>query len=142
MAHFAQMNADNVVVNVLVVDDAELYDARFTDNESEAKGIAFLESVLGAEVPAGTYWKQTSYNSHGGAHDSGKTPLRFTYAAIGMIYDSERDVFRHKKGPKGWTLDSNGQFQPPTPEPDDGDYYWEATTETWELIVHPEDYVA
>ena len=137
MAHFAQLNSSNEVVNVLVVADEDTSDA--DGNEVEAVGVAFLEACFGHDNPDGTTYVQCSYRTIAGEHPDGE-PLRFTNAAIGMIYDAALDVFRHKQGPKGWTLDSNGEFQPPTPEPDDGDYYWNEDSESWEVVVHPEGY--
>ena len=126
MAHFAEIDANNIVLRVLVVGD-----------DNEHRGQEFLADDLGL----GGTWIQTSYNTINGVHRLGGTPFRLNYAAIGMTYDAGRDAFRlpDDKGPKGWTVDDDGRFVPPTPEPD-GDYYWEEATETWEPIVHPEGY--
>ena len=139
MAHFAQLNSANEVVNVLVVADEDTADE--DSNEVEAVGVAFLEACFGHDDPEGTYYKQTSYNTTNGVHRLDGTSFRLNYAGIGMIYDAGRDVFRLTDDnlPKGWTVDSDGRFAPPTPEPD-GEYYWEEATETWEVIVHPEGY--
>ena len=74
MAHFAQLDETNIVTQVIVVNNDELLD---NGVESEAKGIAFCQSLLG-----GT-WVQTSYNGN----------IRKNYAGIGYSYDATRDAF-------------------------------------------------
>jgi hypothetical protein len=76
MAHFAQLDENNVVTQVIVVSNDELMD---NGMESEAKGIAFCQSLFGAD----TRWVQTSYNDK----------LRGVYAGIGYTYDADKDVF-------------------------------------------------
>ena len=76
MAHFAKMNG-NIVEQVIVVKNSVLEDKPFP--ESEPIGIAFCKSLYGTD----TNWLQTSYNSN----------FRGKYAGIGMIYDSELDIF-------------------------------------------------
>jgi len=75
MAHFAQLDENNVVMQVIVVNNAELLDE--SGQESEAKGIAFCQSLFG-----GT-WKQTSYNAN----------FRGKYAGVGDKYDPVKDEF-------------------------------------------------
>jgi hypothetical protein len=74
MAHFAELNENNVVTRVIVVHNNELLD---NGVESEAKGIAFCKSLFGGE------WVQTSYNSN----------FRENFAGIGYTYDQELDAF-------------------------------------------------
>lgn len=78
MAHFAQLDSNNRVIQVIVVGDKDCLDSN--GNESEAVGIAFCKSILGAD----TQWVQTSYNSK----------IRGRFARIGDTYDRRRDVFR------------------------------------------------
>ena len=75
MAHFAKLDENNIVIQVIVVANEELLD---NGVESETKGVAFCQSLLG-----GT-WVQTSYNNN----------MRRTFAGIGMIYDPEVDEFK------------------------------------------------
>jgi hypothetical protein len=90
MAHFAELDETNTVKRVIVINNDELLDEN--GNESEQKGIDFCVNLLG-----GT-WIQTSYNKN----------FRFNYAAEGMIYDSIRDAFMHKKPVDGeWQLDES-----------------------------------
>lgn len=77
MAHFAQLDENNVVTQVIVVHNNELIDEN--GNESEAKGIAFCQSLFGAN----TRWVQTSYNAN----------FRGSYAGIGFTYDANSDTF-------------------------------------------------
>lgn len=85
MASFAEIDASNAVLRVVSVDNKDLLDA--DGIEQEHVGAAFLNRVLG-----GT-WKQTSYNTLGGMHLLGGTPLRKNFAGIGYIYDPVRDAF-------------------------------------------------
>lgn len=78
MAHFAEIDENNVVLRVLVVDDLH-----------EANGHEFLSETLGL----GGTWLKTSYNTSAGVHTLGGTPFRKNYAGIGYTYDSERDAF-------------------------------------------------
>lgn len=85
MAHFAEIDADGVVIRVLVV-----------ANEHASRGQEFLADDVGL----GGTWVQTSYNSRGGVHylpnshtPSGLSHLRFNFAGIGFTYDSVRDAF-------------------------------------------------
>ena len=77
MAHFAQLNDDNTVMQVIVVNNAELLDEN--GQESEARGIAFCQSLYGST----TRWVQTSYNGN----------FRGRYAGVGYRYDSAIDQF-------------------------------------------------
>ena len=74
MAHFAKLDANNVVEQVIVVDNDEIKDTN--GNETEAIGVAFCQKLIGAD----TNWKQTSYTAIGG------TGFRGNYAGIGMTY--------------------------------------------------------
>ena len=76
MAHFAQLDENNVVTQVIVVANEELL---LDGVENEDKGIAFCKSLLGED----THWVQTSYNGN----------IRKNYAGIGYTYDVNQDVF-------------------------------------------------
>lgn len=77
MAHFARLNETNIVTSVLVINNDCCLDS--DGNESEATGIAFCQSIYGAD----SRWVQTSYNSN----------IRGKYAGVGDTYDEENDVF-------------------------------------------------
>lgn len=114
MAHFAQLDDNNTVTQVIVVHNNELLD---NGVESEAKGIAFCQSLLG-----GT-WVQTSYNAS----------IRKNYAGVGYTYDSGRDAFIPPKPFASWLLDEAiCRWQAPVPMPEDGKFYaWDETTLSW-----------
>jgi hypothetical protein len=91
MAHFAALDENNVVTQVIVVANEDTADVN--GNEVEEIGVAFCKKLLGAD----TNWKQTSYNTYFNTHKGGKTPFRANYAVIGGKYDEELDVFLYKQ---------------------------------------------
>lgn len=96
MAHFAQLDDNNVVTQVIVVGNSDTSDVNGV--EAESIGVAFCQSLLGAE----TNWKQTSYNAN----------MRGNYAGIGMKYMSgvatlgvgSTDVFMPEQPYASWTI--------------------------------------
>lgn len=101
MAHFAQLDKNEVVVNVIVVNNDDIGDLSFP--ESEPVGVAFCQSLFGAE----TIWKQTSYNAS----------FRGVYAGVGGVYDSARNIFVHCPNYAGATYDhTTGQWIDPAVE--------------------------
>ena len=114
MAHFAQLDENNVVTQVIVVHNNELMD---NGQESEEKGIAFCQSLFG-----GT-WKQTSYNGN----------IRKNYAGIGHTYRADIDAFVASQPYASWTLNSDtAQWQAPVTMPADGKMYsWNEATTSW-----------
>jgi len=117
MAHFAQLDDDNVVLQVIVVHDNDCKDA--DGNESEATGVAFCKALLGGT----TRWKQTSYNG----------TIRKNYAGIGYQYDPIRDAFIAAKPYPSWLLnETTCRWAAPTEMPDDGKIYtWDEATISW-----------
>jgi hypothetical protein len=118
MAHFAQLDDGNIVTNVIVVANEELMD---NGVESEAKGIAFCQSLFGGE------WKQTSYNGN----------FRKNYAGIGYAYDANRDAFIPPKMYSSWVLnESTCLWEAPIPMPTDGKRYaWNETNQSWDEVT-------
>lgn len=100
MAHFAQIDDNNIVQQVIVVADADCAGGQLPT--SEPAGQAFIAS-LGLE---GT-WVQTSYNNN----------FRRRYATIGGSYNRERELFIDPQPYPSWTLDYNFEWQPPVPMP-------------------------
>lgn len=107
-----------------------------------------VEDVIVAEqdfingLPPGPgKWIQTSYNTYGGQHRLGGTPLRWNYAAIGGIYDSERDVFLPPKPFSSWNLDPDTlEWVPPVDHPRDGNTYeWDEHQQDWVLSPYQYD---
>jgi hypothetical protein len=108
MAHFAQIDESNTVVQVLVVPD-----------QQEHRGEEFLASDLGL----GGRWVQTSYNHR----------IRKQYAGVGFKYDAEADVFVAPQPFPSWTLDENHDWQAPVAKPEDGlVYFWNEDLLDWE----------
>jgi hypothetical protein len=114
MAHFAELDANNIVIRVIVVGDADTADV--SGAEKEETGAAFCKRLLG-----GT-WKQTSYNGN----------IRKHYAGIGYTYDAGRDAFITPQPYPSWALDDNADWQAPVPMPTDGKMYgWDEPTLSW-----------
>ena len=115
MAHFAEIDATNTVVRVLVVPD-----------DQEHRGQEYLADDLGL----GGTWVQTSYNTSGNVHALDGTPLHMNYAGIGYSWDGTGFACPQEFG--SWSLDDDYVWQPPTPYPDDGnDYEWDEGTTSW-----------
>ena len=136
MAHFAKLGADNIVTTVHVVSN----DIATT----EQAGVDFLNKLH----KTNDVWKQTSYNTMGGNHNLGGTPLRKNYAGIGFQYNQELDAFVPPKSFKGWLLNTDTCYweapvakpvtntQNLTDEagnPTNDIYYWNEQKLRWEL---------
>lgn len=119
MAHFAQLDENEVVLQVIVVHNNELID---NGVESEAKGIAFCQSLF-----PGTRWVQTSYNAN----------FRKNYAGLGFTYDLNLDGFIAPQPYPSWLLNQQTcQWEAPVPYPNDGkSYYWDEETLSWIEVV-------
>ena len=116
MAHFAQLNEADLVINIVVVHNNELLE---DGQEVEAKGIDFCKWLYGPE----TRWVQTSYNGN----------IRKNYAGMGFLYDSIKDAFIPLKPCSSWILNEDTcQWEPPIPMPEDGGpYQWDEATVSW-----------
>jgi hypothetical protein len=128
MALFAKIGLNSKVIEVLSVHNNELKDSNGV--EQEVNGIDFLTKLTGYPL-----WKQTSYNTHGGVHDNGETPLRKNFAGIGYTYDEDRDAFIPKKPFNSWILnETTCIWNAPVAYPTDGKRYsWNETTKNWDL---------
>ena len=119
MAHYAQLDENNVVLQVIVgVDEPH-------DGES-----IYAETT-------GHVWKKTSYNTKGNQHLLGGTPLRKNYAGIGYTYDPDRDAFIPPQPYESWVLDEQPcQWNSPIQYPsDDKKYGWDEQTISWKEIA-------
>ena len=114
MAHFAKVN--NGIVEQVIVAEPEFFDT-------------FVDSSPGQ-------WIQTSYNTHGGQHKLGGTPLRKNYAGIGYSYDAQRDAFIPPKPFPSWTLnDDTCLWDSPVAIPTEGGpYTWNEATQAWDAV--------
>ena len=132
MASFAKIGLNNKVIEVLSVVNEVLHDSNGI--EQEAIGIDFLTKLTGYPL-----WKQTSYNTYGGVHSSGGTPLRKNHAGIGYTYDEDRDAFIPKKPFNSWILNEdtclwNSPVAIPTTELEENEYYsWNESIINWEV---------
>jgi hypothetical protein len=115
LAHFAKLDENNIVTFVTV--------GRQEDDGKEAELCA----------RTGDVYKQTSYNTHGGVHALGGTPLRKNYAGIGYTYDASRDAFIPPKPYASWVLnETTCLWDAPVAYPDDGKRYsWDEATTSW-----------
>jgi hypothetical protein len=119
MAHFAELDANNVVLRVIVVGNKDTSDA--SGVEKEHIGAAFCERLLGGN------WKQTSYHGN----------IRKNYAGIGYTYRADIDAFVAPKPYNSWVLNDKAQWEAPVPMPtDDKRYSWDETTLSWVEAVN------
>jgi hypothetical protein len=112
MAYFAQIDENNVVLQVIAVSNADAPDPAPNDQA----GQQFL-----ASLGLGTNWIQTSYNHN----------FRKQYAGPGYTYSHEHDVFIGPQPFPSWSLDEQFDWQPPIPYPSDGRYTWDETNQEW-----------
>ena len=121
MAHFAQLDEQNTVTQVIVIHNNE---CQINGVENEDAGIAFCRSLFGSN----TNWKQTSYNGN----------IRKNYAGIGFVYDSQRDAFISPKPFASWVLNEiSCDWDAPIPKPTDGKFYrWNEKQLTWVEVVN------
>ena len=132
MAHFAKINASNIVTEVIVVSNDIA--------TSESAGVTFINNLYGTSDT----WKQTSYNTVANTHRLDGTPFRKNYAGIGFTYDASRNAFIPPKPYASWVLyETTCQWKAPSDYPDDDDdkrYVWDETlyqsdnTKGWVLV--------
>lgn len=117
MAHFAELDENNIVIRVIVVSNDDCLDEN--GQESEAVGIAFCQSLTG-----GGRWVQTSYNRN----------FRFNYAGIGYRYDEERDVFISPAPFPSWIFDEETLiWSAPVPRPKES-CFWDEENLQWVIL--------
>jgi hypothetical protein len=114
MAHFAQLDENNVVTQVIVVHNNECLDANGV--EKEHIGAAFCERLFEGR------WVQTSYNGN----------IRKNYAGVGYTYRADIDAFVPPQPYPSWILNIDAQWDPPVPHPEDGKpYLWDEPSQSW-----------
>jgi len=119
MSHFAQIDENNTVTRVLVIEQDVIDTGMFGDPST---------------------WIQTSYNTNGGVHRLGGTPLRKNYAGIGYTYDVSRDAFYEPKPYASWILNEDTCiWEAPTPRPvEEGKIFvWNEETTSWVEFTPP-----
>jgi hypothetical protein len=112
MAHFAELDNNNIVKQVVVVKNEQLL---IDGIELESKGQEFLTNLLGGN------WIQTSINNN----------IRKQYASVGYTYDAVNDVFIAPQPYSSWSLDKNFDWQAPTAMPTEGEWYWDEDSLSW-----------
>ena len=120
MAHFAQIDENNIVTQVIVINNDSVDNLPFP--QSEPVGISFCQELYGSE----TNWAQTSYNGN----------FRYHYAGSGYTFDSSsgtNGAFIPPKPFPSWLLNTNSYtWEAPVPCPDDGKIYvWDEATLSW-----------
>ena len=121
MAHFAEVDENNIVTRVIVAEQ---------------------DFINSGAVGDSSNWIQTSYNTKGGVHytpnsnePDGGIALRKNYAGVGFTYDSDRDAFYSEQLYPSWTLNEDTcLWESPIPYPDDDETYnWNEEEQSWEL---------
>jgi hypothetical protein len=122
MAHFAQLDGNNKVLQVIVIANEELI---LDGEESETKGIIFCKSLFGDD----TQWVQTSYNSN----------IRKNYAGVGFTYDPVADYFFAPQPYPSWILNADAKWQAPVQYPvEEGKRFaWDEPTLSWVKVELP-----
>ena len=132
MSHYAQLDENNIVTQVIVVSNDDCTDAN--GNEVEEIGIAFCKKLLGDD----TNWKQTSYNNN----------IRKRYAGLGYSYNEELDAFIPPQSFPSWTLNTEtADWDAPVARPELTEeqitslssYVWNEETGTWDLTTPEPD---
>jgi hypothetical protein len=123
MAHYAFLNQNNIVTEVIV-----------GKNEGE-EGINW-EQQYGSF--RGQVCKRTSFNTNGGVHTKGGTPFRKNFAGVGYTYNEQKDAFiAPKPNYSSWVLnETTCQWEAPISYPQDGNIYgWNESTLSWDLVT-------
>ena len=119
MAHFAEINEENIVTQVIVVHNNELL---VGEEESEEKGIDFCESLYGHRN-----WVQTSYNNN----------IRYNYAGVGYTWDPDNNAFYEPQPYPSWSLNEDFKWEAPVPYPEDVSedkiYTWDEENQEWKV---------
>jgi hypothetical protein len=125
MAHYAFINDQNIVTEVIVG----------RDEDEVVDGITDWEAYY-AEF-RGQTCKRTSYNTQGGVHTGDGTPYRKNYAGIGYTWDEARDAFIPPKPYDSWVLNEDScLWEAPVAMPDDGQMYvWNEETTSWDVVT-------
>lgn len=123
MAHYAFLNMQNVVTEVIVGKDETDGNINWEIHYGNIR-----EQVC----------KRTSYNTHGGIHLLGGTPFRKNFAGIGYTYDESRDAFIAPKPFDSWVLNEDScLWEAPVAYPDDDNFYqWNEQNQSWDLLTN------
>jgi len=128
MAHYAFINSENIVVEVITGKNEN-------DTDTLPEGFASWEEYYETKRD-GLTCLRTSYNTDEGVHKNGGTAFRGNFAGIGFEYLQDEDIFIEQKPYESWVLNtSTASYEPPTSYPDDGNnYIWNESTTSWDLV--------
>ena len=101
MAHFAKLGSNSKVIQVLTLNNGDMLNADGVEDESVGQQYLERHNNWPAQM-----WIQTSYNTSGGTHKDGGTPLRGNYAGIGYTWDEDNNIFYGKKPYPSWVLNT------------------------------------
>ena len=101
MAHFAKLGSNSKVIQVLTLNNGDMLNADGVEDETVGQQYLERHNNWPAQM-----WIQTSYNTSGGTHNSGGTPLRGNYAGIGYTWDEDNNLFYGKKPYASWVLNT------------------------------------
>jgi len=124
MAHFAEIDLNNIVLRVNRACNQDIANNGGEQSEQAAQHFATVSPLS----QNGIKWIQTSYNNN----------FRKQYAGIGYTYDSVKDKFISPQPYPSWLLDSNDDWQPPVPYPQNNNnqyYSWNENNKTWDLVI-------
>jgi hypothetical protein len=120
MAHFAEINDNNIVTRVIVIHNNEI---TVDGQELEFKGIDFCEGLFGHRN-----WVQTSYNGN----------IRYNFAGVGYTWDPDNNAFYAPQPYASWSLNEDYKWEAPAPYPEDASedkvYEWDEDNLTWKVV--------
>lgn len=124
MAHFVNLNSENIVVDSIVISNLDAGEPNFSFPATDVIGQHFIVNVL--NKPGN--WKQTSYNEK----------FRKRYAGFGYTYDADNDVFIAPKPFSSWILNEDFDWEPPIPQPDtENVWLWNEEDQKWDEFIPP-----
>jgi len=121
MAHYALLDENNIVIQVITGVDENIIQTDLDGTQVGGSSEAWEEFYASRPWLNAASCKRTSYNGN----------IRKQYAGIGYTYNPEADVFIAPQPFSSWSLDANYDWQPPTPKPAQGKWYWDEATLSW-----------
>ena len=121
MAYFAQLDENNVVLQVISINNSVVGEPEKSFPDTEPLGQSFIKNVLQLEGE----WKQTSYNNN----------FRKQYAGVGYQFDTDADVFIAPQPYPSWSLDDNHDWEAPVPMPEEGLWVWDEDAGQWQEVI-------
>jgi len=141
MAHFAKIGLNGKVIAVLTLDNKDMLNGDGVEDEIVGQQYLQRHNNWPAQM-----WIQTSYNTRGGTHKLGGTPLRGNYAGMGYTWDEDNNLFCPKKPYVSWVLNTTtaswhspiGDAPDLSEEETDTHYYkWNEPNQSWDKEKNP-----